>query len=78
MELGHCDTFIYGTTKSGPAGKNVGIFLLEKLKKYILNEKFNQKMAPIRAFFPKSRNFFPVFDKGKGSSSPSSLKLKIM
>ena len=42
MELGHYDTFIYGTTKSGPAGKNVGIFLLEKLKKYILNEKFNQ------------------------------------
>ena len=40
--LGHSDKhFIYCTRKKGPAGRNFGFLLLEKLKNCILNEKLN-------------------------------------
>ena len=55
----------------GPAVKNFGVLLLEKLSKCILDKKFNQQMAKITALFPKIREFFSSFQEKTGEiSSP--------
>ena len=48
---GHSDKhFIYCTRKKGPAGRNFGFLLLEKLKNCILNEKLNLFFFSMRIF----------------------------
>ena len=57
----HCDKhFIYCTRKKGPAGRNSGFLLPEKLKNCILNEKLNP-------FFFLSGFFFRDTDNSQDS-----------
>ena len=57
----HCDKhFIYCTRKKGPAGRNSGFLLPEKLKNCILNEKLNP-------FFFLSGFFFTDTDNSQDS-----------
>ena len=60
MELGHFDKHFFKTTrkKKGSQGKIEEFFLLDTVKKYISNKKFNQNMDTIRPFFPKVGHFF--------------------
>ena len=63
LELGHFDL----QQKKGPAGKNLGLFLLEKLENCILNKKFNPQMVTIRALFPQIRAFYSSEAEGIGA-----------
>ena len=56
--------FIYNTRKKGPAGKNIRFFILEKLKIWILNKKFNPLMG-------HNQGICSVFDKGHGRPPPT-------
>ena len=72
MELGHFNKQSFtARERKAPQGKNLQFFLLETLKNYTLNEKFNPQMIAVRAFFlPKLGHFFPIFKKGKGDLPP--------
>ena len=45
-------------------------FLLETLKNFTVNEKFNRQMTPIRVYFPKIRALFSNFRKRQGRPHP--------
>ena len=51
-------------------GKISGFFSWKLLKNCILNEKFKPYMTTIRAFLPKIRALFPIFEKGQGRPPP--------
>ena len=54
-------------------GKILEFWLLDTLKieKLKLNEKLNLKKWTVRAFFPKSEDFFSIFKKGQRRPNPS-------
>ena len=63
--------FVKTKEKEAPQGNIFEFFLLDTLKNYILNGKFNPKIDTIRAFLSKSGTFFSIFKKnGGGIFSP--------
>ena len=55
--------------KEAPQGNILEIFLLNTLKNYILNGKFNPKMGTIRAFFFQNRDNFTFLGRLNMSES---------
>ena len=55
--------------KDGPCREKCRVFLLKKLKRSILNEKFNQQMATIWALFLKISELFSSFRESAGEIS---------
>ena len=62
--------------KEKPAVKHLRIFLLETLRNCIINDKFNPQMTTIRAFFPKIRALFSIFQKGHSRPPPLVTRLR--
>ena len=48
-----------------------GSYYLHDLFETLTLFTFNSQMATIRAFFPKSKHLFPIFEKGQGIPPPS-------
>ena len=74
MESGHFDKFVVKKKqgKKAPQGKSWELFLLDTLKNYTFNRKFNSKMDKIRTSFSKIRTLFSVFKIGQGKRPPPS------
>ena len=67
------ESYLSAGAQPGSAGKHFGVFYPRYSYNYILNEKFNPKMDPIRVSLTNIRTLFLIFKKGRGnlSSLPS-------
>ena len=70
VEEGHPDKHFVKNKRKGSQGKILEFLLVDTVKNYISNKKFNSEMGTFRAFFSKLGHFFRFSKRGRGGLLP--------